>query len=169
MVASSFCHDRKSAFRWGYITDKHRKAKTLSVMKRWKNCKFKRTVKERRYSDNKNAEKLDSKFENLDVNNSNPISPFKGCNIVDLGFVCQQLVEGCKACKTTLSFDTVLKRKSDWSCKHFVPQLPELQYSVTMVKTSTWHVNENTKDSRNACIYDVNTKCAAGTYTKFLL
>ena len=72
-------------------------------MKRWKNGKFKRTVKERRYSDRKNAEKLDSKSENLDVNNSNPISPFKGCNIVDLGFVCQQLVEGCKACKITLS------------------------------------------------------------------
>ena len=60
-------------------------------------------MKERRYSDRKNAEKLDSKFENLDVNNSNPVSPFKRCNIVDLGFVCQQLVKGCKACKTTLS------------------------------------------------------------------
>ena len=60
-------------------------------------------MKERRYSDRKNAEKLDSKFENLDVNNSNPISSFKGSNIVDLGFVCLQLVEGCKACKTTLS------------------------------------------------------------------
>ena len=88
-------------------------------MNRWKNGKFKRTVKERRYSDRKNAEKLDSKFENLNVNNSNPISPFKGCNIVDLGFVCQKLIEGCKA---------LSKRKSDWSCKHFVPQLPELQY-----------------------------------------
>ena len=61
-------------------------------MKRWKNSKFKRTVKERRYSDRRNAEKLDSKFENLDVNNSNPVAPFKGCNMVDLGFVCQQLV-----------------------------------------------------------------------------
>ena len=60
-------------------------------------------MKERRYSDRKTAEKLDSKFENSDVNNSNPISPFKGCNIVDLGFVCLQLVEGGKACKTTLS------------------------------------------------------------------
>ena len=50
-------------------------------------------MKKRRYSDRKNAEKLDLKFENLDVNNSNPISLFKGCNIVDLGFVCQQLVE----------------------------------------------------------------------------
>ena len=43
-------------------------------------------MKERRYSDGKNVEKLDLKFQNLDVNNSNPISPFKGCNIVDLGF-----------------------------------------------------------------------------------
>ena len=57
-------------------------------------------MKERRYSDRKNAEKLDSKFENLDVNNSNPISPFKGCNIVNLGFVCQQLVEGVKLART---------------------------------------------------------------------
>ena len=85
-------------------------------------------MKERRYSDRKNVEKLDSKFENLDVNNSNPISPFIGCNIVDLGVVCQQLVEGCKACKNHIILDTMSKRKSDWSCKHFVPQLPELQY-----------------------------------------
>ena len=35
----------------------------------------------------KKTEKLESKFENLDVNNSYPISPFKGCNIVDLSFV----------------------------------------------------------------------------------
>ena len=71
---------------------------------------------------------IDSKFKNLDVNNSNPISPFKGCNIVDLGFVCLQLVEGCKASRTTdIILDTMSKRKSDWSCKHFVPQLPELQ------------------------------------------
>ena len=61
-------------------------------MMRWKNGKFKRTVKERRQSDHKKTEKLESKFENLDVNNSYPISPFKGRNIVDLGFVCQQSV-----------------------------------------------------------------------------
>ena len=99
----------------GYMTDKHRKAKTLSVMKRWKNGKFKRTVKEkkRKYFDRKNAEKLDSKFENLDVNNLTSNFSFQR---LDLGFVCQQLVEGCKACK------------SDWTCKHFVPQVPELQY-----------------------------------------
>ena len=70
-------------------------------------------MKKRRHSDRKNAEKLDSKFENLDVNNSNPISPFKGCNGVDLGFVCQKLVEGCKACKDHIILDTMSKRKSD--------------------------------------------------------
>ena len=122
-------------------------------------------MKERRYSDRKNAEKLDSKFENLDVNNSNPISPFKGCNIFYLGSVCQQLVEACKACKTTLSL-TQCQRKR-------VIGLPSILYlswqNCNTVKTSTWHVNENTKDGRNACIYDINTKCAAGTYTKFLL
>ena len=119
-------------------------------------------MKERRYSDCTNA---DSKFENLDVNNSNPISPFKGCNIVDLGFVCQQLVEGCKACKTTLSLTQCQRDR--------VIGLASILYlscqNCNTVKTSTWHVNENTKDGRNACIYDVNTKCAAGTYTKFLL
>ena len=122
-------------------------------------------MKERRYSDRKNAEKLDSKFENLDVNNSNPISPFKGCNIVDLGFVCQQLVEGCKACKTTLSLTQCQRER--------VIGLASILYlscqNCNTVKTSTWQVNENTKDGRNACIYDVNTKCAAGTCTKFLL
>ena len=60
-------------------------------MRRWKNG-FKRTVKERRQSDHKRQrEKLESKFENLDVNNSYPISPFKDRNIFDLGFLCQQL------------------------------------------------------------------------------
>ena len=55
---------------------------------------FKRTVKERRQSDHKKkTEKLESKFENLDANNSDPISPFKGRNIVDLRFLCQQLVQ----------------------------------------------------------------------------
>ena len=39
------------------------------------------------------TEKLESKFENLNVNNLYPISPFKGHNIVDLGFLCQQSVE----------------------------------------------------------------------------
>ena len=68
-------------------------------------------MKERRYSDRKNAEKLDSKFDNLDVNNLNPVSPFKGCNIVDLGFACLQLVEGCKACKTTLSLTQCQREK----------------------------------------------------------
>ena len=110
-------------------------------------------MKERRYSDRKNVEKLDLKFENLYVNNSNPISPFKGCNIVDLGFVCQQLVEGCKACKTTLSLTQGQRER--------VIGLASSLYlscqNCNTVKTSTRHVNENIKDGRNACIYDVNT------------
>ena len=73
----------------GYITDKHRKAMILSVVRRWKNGKFIRTMKERRQFDHKKTENLESKFDNLDVNNSYPISPFN----FDLGFVCQQLVE----------------------------------------------------------------------------
>ena len=109
-------------------------------------------MKERRYSDRKNAEKLDLKFENLDVNNSNPISPFKGCNIVDLGFVCQQLVEGCKTCKTTL----FLTRGQRERVIDLASNLYLSCQNCNTVKTSTWHVNENTKDGRNACIYDVN-------------
>ena len=114
------------------------------------------------------AEKLDSKFENLDVNNSNPISAFKGCNIVDLGFVCQQLVEGCKACKSTLSL-TQCQGESVIGLASILYLSCQNCNTVTMVKTSTWYVNGNTKDGRNACIYDVNTKCAVGTCTKFLL
>ena len=122
-------------------------------MKQWKNAKFKRTVKERRYSDRKNADNLDSKFENLDVNNSDSISPFKGCNIVDLGFVCQQLVEGCKACKTTL-YLTQCQRERVIGLASILCLSCQNCNTVTIVKTSTWHVNENTKDGRNTCIYD---------------
>ena len=87
------------------------------------------------------------KFENLDVNNSNPISPFKGCNIVDSGFVCQQLVEGCKACrKTTLSL-TQCQRERVIGLASILYLSCQNCNTVTMVKTSTWHVNENAKDA----------------------
>ena len=48
-------------------------------------------------------EELESGFDNFDVDNSFLTSPFKGHNIVDLDFVYKQLLDGCKACKTTLS------------------------------------------------------------------
>ena len=46
---------------------------------------------------------LEPEFDNFDVYDSYPTSPFKGRNIVDLNFVYKQLLDGCKACKTTLS------------------------------------------------------------------
>ena len=61
---------------------------TLSAMvERRKNGRFKIIIKERRQIDSKKPEELESEFDNLDVDNSYPTSPFKGLNIVDLGFV----------------------------------------------------------------------------------
>ena len=82
--------------------------------------RFKRTLKERKQFDNKKPEELKSEFDNSDVDNSYPTSTFKGRNIVDSGFVYRS-----KACKTTFSV-TVSKIKIGRSCKHFIPQLPEL-------------------------------------------
>ena len=64
---------------------------------------FKRTIKELSQSDNKKPEELESEFDRFDVDNSYLTSPFKGPNIVDLNFVYKQLLDGHKACKTTLS------------------------------------------------------------------
>ena len=93
------------------------------------NGRFKITIKERRQFDKKKSEELESEFDNFDVDNSYLTSPFKGRNIVDLDFVYKQLLDGYKACKTTLSLDTQYqKRKINRSCRHFIPQLPEPQY-----------------------------------------
>ena len=73
---------------------------------------------------------------------------------MDLDFVYKQLLDGHKACKTIdIILDTISKRKIDRSCKHFIPQFGELQYC----------------NGGQTSIYDVNTKCAADTYTKFVL
>ena len=72
-------------------------------MERWKKGRFKRTIKELSQLDNKKPEKLESEFDHFYVDNSYPTSPFKGRNIVDLDFVYRQLLDGHKACKTTLS------------------------------------------------------------------
>ena len=53
--------------------------------------------------DNKKAKELESEFDHFDLDNSYPSSPFKGRNIVDLGFVYKQFLDGHKAYKTTLS------------------------------------------------------------------
>ena len=68
-----------------------------------KTIDLKRTIKERRQFDNRKPEQLESEFDNFGADNSYPTSPFKGRNIVNLDFVYKQLLDGGKACKTTLS------------------------------------------------------------------
>ena len=41
--------------------------------------------------DNKKPEELESEFDHFDVDNSYRTSPFKGRNIVDLGFVYKEI------------------------------------------------------------------------------
>ena len=76
---------------WGYLTDEHRNAITLSTIERWEKGQFKRTIKEL------------SQFDNKKLDNSYSSSHFKGRNIVDLDFVYKQLLDKYKACRTTLS------------------------------------------------------------------
>ena len=71
------------AVDWGYLTDEHQNAITLSAMERWKKDRFKRTIKELSQFDNKKPEELESEFDHFDVDNSYPTSPL----IVDLDFV----------------------------------------------------------------------------------
>ena len=71
-------------------------------MERLKKGRFKSTVKELSQFDNKKPEELESELDHFDVDNSYPASPFKGPNIVDLDFVYKQLLDGHKACETTL-------------------------------------------------------------------
>ena len=121
-------------------------------MERWRKGRFKRTIKKLSQFDNEKPEELESEFDHFDVENY-PTSIFKGRNIVDLDFVYKQLLDGHKACKTTLSLT--------WYQRERLIGLTNILYlslqncsTVTMVKTS---------------IYDVNTRCAADTYTKFRL
>ena len=53
--------------------------------------------------DNKKPGELESEFDHFDADNLYPTSLFKSHNIVDLDFVYKQLLDGFKACKTTLS------------------------------------------------------------------
>ena len=58
--------------KWGYITDDHRNAITLSVMEGWKKGRFKRTVKESSQFDTKKPEERESEFDNFDADYSYP-------------------------------------------------------------------------------------------------
>ena len=138
----------------GYTTDEHRSAVTLSAMERWKEGRFKRTIKELSQFDNRKPEELQSEFDHFEVDNSYPTSPFKGRNIVDLDFVHKQLLNRHKAFKTTL-FLTQYQRERLIGITSILYLSLQNCSTVTMVETS---------------IYDVNTKCAADRrYTKFLL
>ena len=72
---------------------------------------LKKTIKELSQFGNKKPEDLESEFDYFDMDDSYPSSPFKGRNIVDLGSVYKQLLDGHKGCKTTLSL-TYIKEKN---------------------------------------------------------
>ena len=111
------------------MTDEHRNAITSSATERWKNGRLKRTIKELSQFDKIKPEKLEWEFDHFGADNSYPTSPFKSRDIVDLDFVYKQLLDEHKPCKIILIIlDTISKRKTDRSYKHFIPQFAELQY-----------------------------------------
>ena len=118
-----------------------------------KNGRLKRIIKELSQFDNKIPEELESEFDHFDAANLYPASSFKGRNIVDLDFVYKQLLDGHKPCRTTLSLTQYQRERLIGFTGILYLSLQNCS-TVTMIKTS---------------IYDVNTKCAADTYTKFLL
>ena len=97
-------------------------------------------------------EELESEFDNFDADYSYPTSPFKGLDIVDLDFVYKHSLDGHKACRTTLSLTQYQRERLTGLASILYLSLQNCS-AVTMVKTS---------------IYNVNTKCTADTYTKFL-
>ena len=128
--------------RWGYVTDEHRNAITLSA----------RTIKEQSQFDNKKPEELESEFDHFYLNISYPSSPCKGCNIVGFDFVYKQLLEGIKLANHII-LDIISKRKIDRSYKHFIPQFAELQCC------------NDGQNKHLRCLYILSVQ----QYTKFLL
>ena len=51
-VDKEFWKCKGESSRWGYITDQHRNAPTLSAIERWKKRRFKRAIKELSQFDN---------------------------------------------------------------------------------------------------------------------
>ena len=140
--------------RWRYITDDHRNTITCQPWRDRKNVDYhERTIKELTQFDNKKPEELESELDNFDADYSYPTSPFKGRTIVDLNFEYKQLLDGHKACKTTLSLAQYQRERLIGLASILYLNLQNCCI-VTMVKTS---------------ICDVNIKCAADTYSKFLL
>ena len=135
------------------MTDKHRHAITLSAMEGWENGRLKRTIKELSKFHNQRPEELESEFDHFVAANSYPASLFKGLNIVDLDFVYKELLDRHKPCNITLSL-TQYQRERLIGLTRILYLSLQNSSTVTMVKTS---------------IYDVNAKCTADTYSKFLL
>ena len=104
--------------------------------------RFKRTIKELSQFDHRKPEELESEFDHFDADNSYPTSPSKGRNIVHLDFVYKQLLDGHKACKTTLPF-TQYQR--------------EILIGLASILYLSWQ-NYSTVAMVKASIYDVNTK-----------
>ena len=115
-------------------------------MKRWRNGQKKKELSTKQDNLVKKPEELESEFDTFDVDNSQPTSPFKGRNIVDLDFVCKQLLDVCKACKTTLSL-TQCQRERLIGLASILYLNCQKCSTVTMIKTSTWHLSENTQKS----------------------
>ena len=92
-------------------------------------------------------------FDHFDAFHSYPTSPFKDRNIVDLDSMYKQLLADHKPCNTTLSL-TQYQRERLISLTSILYLILQNYSTVTIDKTS---------------IYDVNAKCAADTYSKFLL
>ena len=117
------------------------------------NGRLKRAIKDLSQFDDKKPENLVSEFDHFDGANSYPISPFKGRNIEDLDFMYKQLLDEHKPCNTTLVWTQDQRERLIGLTSILYLSLQNYS-TVKMVKTS---------------IYDVNAKCAADTYTKFLL
>ena len=118
-----------------YTTDEYQKAMNNIVSHLEMEKKV--DLKERRQCDNKKPEKLESGFDNFDVDNSYPTLAFKGRNIVDLDLVYKQLLDGCKACKTTFIFDTQCQRERLIGLASILYLSCQNCSTVTLNKTST--------------------------------
>ena len=121
-------------------------------MKGWKNGRLKRTVKELNQFDDKKPEELESEFDHFDAASSYPTSPFKGRNFVDLDFIYNQLLDGHKPCNTTLSL-TQYQR--------------ERLIGLTSILYLSLQYFYDGQNKHLRCL--LNAKCAADTYSEFLL
>ena len=65
---------------------------------------------------------------------------------MDFDFVYKQLLDGCKAYKTTLSL-TQCQQEKLIGLASILYLSCQNSFTVTMFKTNTWHLSENTQDA----------------------